>query len=707
MKSKKSYIVLIIFLIFLCDHISCNRSKSYASALINDKLYIFGGVKIAGDLNNLPSNFFFIDFSNIPFLNKFNDAEYPWIDLTLPSINNNNITCWGTTAVAGGVNNTSFILFSSQLSLDNNKDNSKDDSKDDSNSILSFNTITNTWSRPNIIGIPPIRRKNTQAVINNSNGKMYIFGGSTDPLFTNYNSDYSKSTFYNDMIILDTINWTWNYGSNINAPSRRNDFSAVILSSGIIVYIGGSLSNGSYAEMDQLYLFNTETNEWNAMIANGDIPDSREGASSVLTSDGKILVFGGAKKPRNSKFYDIPFSSMLAILDTTKSPYEWSIPKIRNSEPPLPPLIYHSATLVKDMMVIAFGNIINAGSSSKIYMFDTKNYEWVNTKESKKRNERNERSKRNKIKERNGKIERVRKRDGSTSSTSPSPTSSSPATSKTSTLVIVITTVSASIFVLISIIVTSCLCRKYKNRKVQNKKHKRNINNVNLQQNTIEIRQGPLVQSPQISPSASSTAPLISPDFPPPELPPLQFPPQKHIIQYQFIPNLPPSTSTNPSTTIIAPSYPSYSSYIDDIRHNLPQNPAPIPKLHSSPAMPTFEVPAGINSPQPQIIQQSSSSQTYLSQPSYPSHSIPIMPTFEVPSKQNSPELPPPPLAQIQSTISSSSSSSSKPLPAIPSDSSSSQLFSSYSSHSVPIMPTFEVPSKQSSPKQSSSQSPP
>ncbi|CAG8454604.1 5926_t:CDS:2 [Diversispora eburnea] len=557
------------------------------------------GANIAGDLNNLPSNFFFIDLSNIPFLDKFNDAGYPWFDLTSPNINNNIITCLGTTAVAG---------------------------------------------------IPPIRRRNTQAVINNSNGKMYIFGGSTDPLFTNYNSDYPKSTFYNDMIILDTINWTWNYGSNINAPSRRNDFTAVILSSGIIIYIGGSLSNGSYVGMNQLYLFNTETNEWNAMIANGDIPDSREGASSVLTSDGKILVFGGAKKPRNNKIYDIPFSSMLAILDTTKNPYEWSIPKVRNSEPSLPPLIYHSAILVKNIMVIAFGNIINAGSSNKIYMFDTKNYEWINTKESKKRNER---SKRDKIKER---IEIVGKRDNNAlpipaNGTSPTPIPTN-ITSPNITTLATPTTMDSS-------------------------KSSR-----------------PLAQSPQISSSTSSTAPLISSDFPSPELPPLQqlpplkYPPQKHIIQYQFIPNIPPPTSsTNPSTS---PSYPSYSSYIDDIRHNnippfssnssnLSQNSAPIPKLHSSSITPTFEVP-----------QQSSSSKNYLSQPPYPSHSIPIMPTFEVPSRQNSPE--PPPSAQIQSTISSSSS-----IPDIPSHSSSPQLFSSYPSCSVPIMPTFEVPSKQNS----------
>lgn len=246
MKYQKSCISLIILLIFLCDYISCILLKprlSHATALINNKLYIFSEAKIAGDPNN--SNFFFVDLSDIPFPRNINyNSEHSRNNLILPSINNNNITCFGTTAVAGGVNNTSFILFGGRLSPDNSKDNN--------NLVLSFDTITNTWSRPNITGIPP-KQRTIRAVINNYNGKVYIFGGSTSPSFTYYNTDYPKSTFYNDMIILDTINWTWDYGSNVNAPSRRNDFSVVMLPSGIIVYIGGSLPNGNYVGMDQVF----------------------------------------------------------------------------------------------------------------------------------------------------------------------------------------------------------------------------------------------------------------------------------------------------------------------------------------------------------------------------------------------------------------------------------------------------------------------
>ena len=57
-------------------------------------------------------------------------------------------------------------------------------------------------------------------------GKFYIFGG-------------IDINFFKDMIIFDTVTSTWSKGSTINAPLPRVDYTATLLSNGIIVFIGG------------------------------------------------------------------------------------------------------------------------------------------------------------------------------------------------------------------------------------------------------------------------------------------------------------------------------------------------------------------------------------------------------------------------------------------------------------------------------------
>ncbi|RHZ87084.1 hypothetical protein Glove_40g97 [Diversispora epigaea] len=136
-----------------------------------------------------------------------------------------------------------------------------------------------------------------------------------------------------------------------NLPSLSSKYSAGIFPNGIIVYFGGQ--------------------DGKDLDVTGDGIDSRSNFTSVLTPDRYIIIFGGRSINSTS------VSPNLAILDTNKSPYEWSIPS--SSKDNSPPSIYgHTANLYYNYMIITFGyDIDNQTYSSKVYLYDITNNTWV------------------------------------------------------------------------------------------------------------------------------------------------------------------------------------------------------------------------------------------------------------------------------------------------------------------------------------------
>ncbi|CAJ0845082.1 6944_t:CDS:2 [Entrophospora sp. SA101] len=106
------------------------------------------------------------------------------------------------------------------------------------------------------------------------------------------------------------------------------------------------------------------------MTVVGDIIDARSWHTAVLAPDGKVIIYGGANMS------DAMSRPAMVLLDTNSSSYSWSIPKIPPNSPP--PLMRHSANLVGNYMIVAFGSLsLFTQSSSEIYLFDTHTYTWV------------------------------------------------------------------------------------------------------------------------------------------------------------------------------------------------------------------------------------------------------------------------------------------------------------------------------------------
>jgi hypothetical protein len=188
-----------------------NARTEHTSTLIDNKLYILGGISITAtgtiDLDN--KGFFYLDVSG-----PFNTKELPWYDLssidTVPPH-------YGAASVKGGANNDTLFLYggysgNNTMAL-----------------VYTYNPQSSTWSTPIIAGVNTINKKETTGIIDRR-GKMYIFGGWT--------GDIKNPTTLDDMLILDTVNLSWENGISVGAPAPRAVYGAVLLPDNNIIYMG-------------------------------------------------------------------------------------------------------------------------------------------------------------------------------------------------------------------------------------------------------------------------------------------------------------------------------------------------------------------------------------------------------------------------------------------------------------------------------------
>ncbi|KAF0439194.1 galactose oxidase [Gigaspora margarita] len=367
-----SFLLYILFFNLITRIDSYTPSPRYFvnSILVGTKIYFLGGwSKNSDGTEGCQNSVFYLDLS-APFDTRNN---IPWTDLTstagIPVS-----TCWQVSAL-GGPDNSSIYAFGGMM-LDKNITLSVD------TTVYEFNTKTQQWNTLNISGTPPKRRKEIQIVQDNS-GKVYMFGGLINP-----STGSTKTRWFNDMNILDIIGMSWSKVSNSkhNAPPLQVDYTATMLNNSVIVYIGGRQTTSSsgkiknYRSMEEIWTYDTKNASWILVTAIGTVPGVRIGHSAVLASDGRIIVFGG---------YDHNFSPAnpeLAVLDSSTSPFQWSLPNVSN--PISPALAYHSATLIGDLMIVAFGNVTQQTSTtsdatSDIYILNISNYTWVTSTDTK------------------------------------------------------------------------------------------------------------------------------------------------------------------------------------------------------------------------------------------------------------------------------------------------------------------------------------
>ncbi|RIA96731.1 hypothetical protein C1645_814914 [Glomus cerebriforme] len=345
---QKSLASVLLWVLFqLLVEINCQMTpftpkqrELHTATLINNKLYILGG----DDLHDKPiigKEFFYLDVSV-----SFNTQELSWNDLS--SID---IVPPHTGATAVKVNSTLFLYGGRSDGL--------------MATLYTYDLQGNTWSIPTVTGINS--RKELLTGIVDHNGKIYLWSGLL------IDADGKEGNLVNDMLILNTINLSWEQGSLIGAPTARYYYGAVLLPNNNIIYTGG-YDNKAELTLSQIYIYDTINDNWTVKTASGQIPSGRDGFSTVLGLDGqRVIIFGGANTFDYKNF--VPEDS-LYILNIMN--FEWYIPKVSGPIPKTP--MFHRANIIGNYMVVSFGYGYDAKAQSDILLLDISNndeYIWT------------------------------------------------------------------------------------------------------------------------------------------------------------------------------------------------------------------------------------------------------------------------------------------------------------------------------------------
>ncbi|GBC04388.1 hypothetical protein RclHR1_05660003 [Rhizophagus clarus] len=324
------------------------------STYIDSKLYIFGGTIL--NINNSVTynhEIFYLDLSS-PFNTT---STYPW---------NNELTTLDishiyASACVGGALQDNIFVFEGMPEILQKPDGTI------APLIYKFDSQQKTIDQPQLnvtVNILPPRRRSVQAICD-SQGKMYIFDG-IDDFTSNLKYIYSRMDIFNTIELL----YGWSVGSVIQSGDARYGHSAVLLNNdGRIVYIGGRLISGDLLRMSDIYIYNTNLDQWEYQNAGGNVPGPRESHSSVITPDNRIIVYGGSQA--------VPQLAVLTV--TNGNTFTWSTPEAAN---PIPELYSHSANLINSYyMFVTFGYLDSTNRrNSDIYILDTSNpqsYSWI------------------------------------------------------------------------------------------------------------------------------------------------------------------------------------------------------------------------------------------------------------------------------------------------------------------------------------------
>ncbi|CAG8699452.1 2030_t:CDS:2, partial [Gigaspora rosea] len=175
--------------------------------------------------------------------------------------------------------------------------------------------------------------------------KPWITDGSTGKA-------YSFQIIPDTIEIFDTVNYAWTNSSLIPQTYLTSFISLygppqVLLSSGVILYFVSEPSSSittSTTSMGSILSYNIKTNSWQLINTTSQvlIPSLRSDYTAVLTSDGRIIIYGGTSDK-------LPAIPSIVVLNTSN--YVWSTPSEIN---PIGPLTQHTSIMVNNYMIAAF-----------------------------------------------------------------------------------------------------------------------------------------------------------------------------------------------------------------------------------------------------------------------------------------------------------------------------------------------------------------
>ncbi|XP_010103362.2 acyl-CoA-binding domain-containing protein 4, partial [Morus notabilis] len=261
--------------------ISGQRPKAryeHGAAIVQDKMYIYGGNHNGRYLNDLPVlDFRTWSWSRIE-VKAGSDSPSP---VTVVPCAGHSLIPWENKllSVAGHTKDPSETI-----------------------QVKAFDLQTSSWSALKTYGKPPVSRGGQSVTLVGTS--LVIFGGQD-----------AKRTLLNDLHILDLETMTWDEIDAVGVPpSPRSDHAAAVHAERYLLIFGG----GSHATcFNDLHVLDLQAMEWSRPTQQGDIPTPRAGHAGVTVGENWFIVGGGDNKSGVSETVVLNMSTLVWSVVTT------------------------------------------------------------------------------------------------------------------------------------------------------------------------------------------------------------------------------------------------------------------------------------------------------------------------------------------------------------------------------------------------------
>ena len=219
-----------------------------------------------------------------------------------------------------------------------------------------YDVAANGWQAIDAGGDGPSPRFGHNAIFDESQQLMVVFGGQAGP------------NFFNDLWVFDPVTSAWTEfeaGDADGSPQPRYGAGGTVRGGGSGLFIShGFTSNGRF---DDTWLYNVQSGEWSEVSpASGARPEARCLVRIAVDPDReRLLLFGGQSN-------SAPYLGDLWAYNTTER--TWS--EIETNNPP-PRNLYSLARNPIDGSLILFGGASADGIRGDIWTLDVESDEWT------------------------------------------------------------------------------------------------------------------------------------------------------------------------------------------------------------------------------------------------------------------------------------------------------------------------------------------
>ncbi|EGN98753.1 hypothetical protein SERLA73DRAFT_73355 [Serpula lacrymans var. lacrymans S7.3] len=317
-----------------------------ASALLEDVLYIHGGMTDPYNQYSYTSAPPTNELLALPLTSSFNTSLPPW---KLLNATNSPALVWHTLSA---FNTSAFLLFGG-LPGPNSPTVLTD--LNDSSIIITTSISPSFLLEPQDWASQPMRRMHHS--VSSSAGLLYLTGGQK--------ADGSNTAFGDDYLFTPN-NPSFALLPATNSPPDITGHTSLILNNQLIIFGGFSPSLNTLIPFTTIWTLDISASpssqSWSVLpVSNNTLPTSRRAFAAVVLADAKILIHGGADAELQNTYSDG------WILDTTQNPMVWQSVAVLSQ---LGERRDHFAVAWGGMVIFGFGYTSTAPASSTLQVYD-------------------------------------------------------------------------------------------------------------------------------------------------------------------------------------------------------------------------------------------------------------------------------------------------------------------------------------------------